>query len=135
MTQPAKHEEWVTGRAVARDGLDAYIVLIRADDDPARGDIRSLPEALRDRQAKWLRKMKKMPIEEAKAMILDLLGDGKARTFNAISVELWDKTADVLFEEVPFHALWQLVEEESIEHTMSAPIRFRRKEAGVDSNE
>lgn len=118
--------EWVTGASVDREGLAAFTILIRSPDDPERGDIRKMPEHLRDRKAEWLRKMKKMPVDVAAEMIFDLLGDGYPRTFNRISVELWDKTADVLFEQPPFHAIWKLVADKRIEHTMRSPVLFRR---------
>lgn len=54
------------------------------------------------------------------------LADGEPRTFNRICVELGDVTADVAFEKAPDHALWELVAQGAVEHTMTAPILFRR---------
>lgn len=59
--------------------------------------------------------------------LLEHLGDGEARTFNRIMVELADFTADTAFEKAPDHALWQLVDEELVEHTAVAPILFRMR--------
>jgi hypothetical protein len=58
------------------------------------------------------------------------LADGRARTFNAIGVELLDHTADTLLGSPYDEALWQLVEAEQLEHTMEAPVLFRRTPVG-----
>lgn len=41
-------------------------------------------------------------------------------------IERWDKTADVMFTSVVNDALWALVDDGVIEHTMEAPILFRK---------
>ena len=117
--------EWVTGAVVDRSGLAAYRHLIRSPEDPERGDIRKLPAELRDRKALWQRTLNKSTVESWMEPILVLLSDGLARTFNRIGVELLDKTADVLFESPPEAALWRLVTEKRVEHTMAAPVFFR----------
>jgi hypothetical protein len=63
-----------------------------------------------------------------KALILELLADRTPRTFNRIVLELtgYVHTADTAFEKSPDHALWELVEERKISHTLQAPILFRR---------
>lgn len=118
--------EWVTGATVDRSGMAAYAHLVRAKGDPERGDIRTLPEHLRDRAAAWRRTLAKSTVDEWKDPILAVLADGEPRTFNRIGVEVLDKTADVLFDMPPDHALWALVQERRIEHTLAAPILFRR---------
>jgi hypothetical protein len=121
--------EWTTGGGVDRADAACYIHLIRRPDDPERGDIRKLPEALRDRSAAWRRAFQKAAPETYEPVIESLLGDHVARTFNRICVELFDKTADVMFDLAPDHALWNLVRARRVEHTMHAPILFRRREA------
>ena len=117
--------EWVTGSVVDRTGRYAYLHLIRGMGDPERGDIRKLPTELRDRGAEWLRKLLKSSAESWQEPILLLLADNVPRTFNRIGVELLDKTADVLFESPPDEALWMLVAERRVEHTISTPTLFR----------
>lgn len=107
--------------------MDAYTHLVRAPDDPERVDIRTLPEAIRDRKAAWRLSLAKQPASAFRDPILALLGDGVVRTFNRIGVELLDKTADVLFGLPPDHALWELVSEGLVEHTMTVPVFFRRR--------
>jgi hypothetical protein len=123
---PTEDLEWVTGTSIDRSGTARYLHLVRAKDDPARTDIRALPEHLRDRGAEWRRHLKTTPVAVWKWAIWELLGDGTPRTFNRIGVELLDKTADVLFELPPDEALWELVREGRVEHTLATPILFRR---------
>jgi hypothetical protein len=63
--------------------------------------------------------------------ILRHLSDGKARTLNRIGVELLDKTADILFGSPVDEALWSLVADGLVEHTLVAPIRFCRRSPNV----
>lgn len=111
--------KWNTG-AIDREGPARYIHLIRSYRDPER----TSREQRKGQVTAW-RTLMKRPVPELKAEILELLKDGKPRTFNAIGVELWDKTADILFENAPDFALWQLVDEGKLEHTLEAPIYFR----------
>lgn len=69
-----------------------------------------------------IRKWKLDDIEDA---VMGLLSDGKPRTFNAIGVELWDKTADILSESPVEEAVWQLVEKQHLEFTLRAPVLFK----------
>lgn len=117
--------EWVTGNYADRSGIARYLHLERAPGDPERGDIRKLPEHLRDRAAVWRRSMAKATVASFKEPMLALLADGVARTFHRIAVELFDKEANVLFEMPPDLALWELVAEERVEHTLARPILFR----------
>jgi hypothetical protein len=119
---------WVTGPNTAdRSGLAGFTHIIRSPDDPERTDIRKLPEALRDRAAEWRRRLKKSSVGDWKRAIWTLLSDGAPRTFNRIGVELADKTADLLLGLPPDRALWALVAEGRVEHTMVAPILFRAR--------
>lgn len=70
--------------------------------------------------------MAKCPVPKLEALLLEGLGDGRPRTFNRLGVELFDLTADVLFTTPVNTALWRLVERGLIEHTMEAPVLFRR---------
>lgn len=106
-----------------RAGAARYVHLIRAPSDPARSPRPGFASG-RDQNDEW-RAIAKLPISRVKRAILHLLKDAVPRTFNRICVELWDKTADVLFETAPDAALWELVSEGELEHTLRAPILFR----------
>jgi hypothetical protein len=113
--------EWQTGKLVDRSGTFAYIILVRAPEDPER-----LPrgKGKKDRVG-WQHDLAKTTIKEWKEIILQHLSDGEARTFNRIGVELLDKTADTLLQLNPEEALWSLVTEGKVAHTLRAPIYFR----------
>lgn len=121
--------EWVTAHASPRDGMEVFLHIVRAPDDPERrAKAKSLGGTGNNDDATpthWS-KLVKMPVETCVKQIEALLADGKPRTFNAICVELWDKTADILFDENHDHALWRLVAEGRVEHTTVTPIFFRR---------
>lgn len=123
-------ETWMTGPTADRRGLAKFTHVARAHDDPERTDIRLLPEELRDRTATWRRGLAKRDPVEFRAPIHALLADGAARTFNAIGVLLLDKTADNLMDLPPDVALWTLVADGLVEHTVAGPILFRLTEAG-----
>lgn len=120
---------WVTGLAAERGGMAVFTHLIRAPGDPERQP----REATRDGRALWRRKLTKMPSAAFRRPLLSLLASGPPRTFNALGVELLDKTSDVLFQLPPDVALWWLVEQGFVEHTMEAPILFRATPAGLDA--
>ena len=66
--------------------------------------------------------------EDHGARILALLADGVPRTFNRIGVELYDQEAlDSRRPRSP--RSWRLVAEKQVEHTIEAPILFRRRAA------
>ena len=113
--------EWSTGKLVDRSGTFAYIVLVRAPEDPSRSP---RGKGRKDRVG-WQHDLKKTTIKEWKEIIFQHLSDGVARTFNRIGVELLDKTADTLLGLNPEEALWKLVEEGKLAHTLRAPIYFR----------
>lgn len=116
---------WVTGEVVERKGIAAYLHLVRADDDPERAPrpkTGTRAHKTRDRQPHIT--FDKQSPEHWAAVILKYLQDGKPRTFNRIGVELWDKTADVLSDNVNA-GLWQLVADRKIEHTLEVPVLFR----------
>jgi hypothetical protein len=122
-------DEWVTGLVVDRSGTAKYAHLARAPGDPERtprGARRDGPDPDgRDRGAAWRRKLVGTKPEDHEEPIVGLLSDGAPRTFNAIGVELYDKTADLLFETPVDAALWCLVERGVLEHTLRVPVLFR----------
>jgi hypothetical protein len=114
--------EFARGVFVDRSGIAAYVHLIRGPRDPERSE---RPEGGRLDRAPHLT-LAEIPVATCVDQILALLGDGKPRTFNAIGVELLDHTADTLFGSPYDDALWLLVADGRLEHTLDAPIHFRR---------
>ena len=112
---------FVRGVPVDRRGIARYVHLIRGPSDPERSP---RPVGGRDDRAPHLT-LATVTVADCRAQILALLGDGLARTFNAIGVELLDHTADTLSGSPYDCALWQLVEDDELEHTLDAPIAFR----------
>lgn len=110
--------DWHSG-PLDRAGVCRYVHLIRSPDDPER----SSRAARKGQETAWKKKV--ADVEGWKLQILELLSDGRPRTFNAITVEIADITADVAFEKGPDTALWELVADHQIEHTDAAPILFR----------
>lgn len=67
----------------------------------------------------------------AAAAIADLLGDGVARTFDRIDVELYDRTADMLARGPVDRALWRLEDEGRPEFANKVPVYFPLRPAAV----
>ncbi|MCC6807066.1 MAG: hypothetical protein IT381_06560 [Deltaproteobacteria bacterium] len=111
--------EWQTGALPDRTGASAYVVLIRAPDDPQRA-----PRERGSDKAPHLT-LRKQSLATWRDRIAALLDDGKERTFNAICVELCGLTADICFDEKPEHALWSLVGASRVAYSVTAPIKFR----------
>jgi hypothetical protein len=112
---------FVRGAKVDRSGVAQYVHLIRDPNDPERSP---RPVGGRLDRAPH-RTLAEVAVESCRSDIVGLLSDGEPRTFNAIGVELLDHTADTLFLSPYDEALWQLVEEGLLEHTLEAPIFFR----------
>ncbi len=110
---------WIRS-AVDRSGLAAFVHLIRHPDDPRRSP---RPPGGHDERAPH-RVLDAMQPEKLERQILDLLADGVPRTFNRMAVELWDVTADVVFETAADRALWRLIGP-VLEHSLEAPVFFR----------
>jgi hypothetical protein len=120
-------EEWITGAAVERGGLAAYAP-DRIARPPRPREARQAEMGKAGAATHW-RSLAKAPVSQWRERIVALLGDGKARTFNAIAVELCDMTADVAPDNAD-EALWALVADGQLEHTREAPVLFRlRSEA------
>lgn len=65
--------------------------------------------------------------ESALAEVKALLADGQPRTLNAIGVELWDQTADMVDDKI-WWAIVDAVAAGEMEHSMVAPILIRLRE-------
>jgi PAS domain-containing protein len=112
--------DFVRGMPVDRSGTTRYVHIIRALDDPERS-----PRPVGGRLDRFPhRTLAGIPVDQCAEMILRLLADGSPRTFNAIAVELFDYTADMALGSPLDRALWRLVAESRLEHTLTAPIRF-----------
>ncbi len=111
---------WFT-RTNAR-ALHAYTHLIRSPDDPER----SSRAARKGKETAWKASTASKMEPEWRTRIVALLEDDKPRTFNAICVELGDITADIGYATAPDKALWSLVAAGEVEHTVEAPIFFRK---------
>lgn len=125
----AEHDRW-HNEPVDRSGTMAFVHLIRSPDDAERTP---RPKGGRKDRAPHLMMRRKSPaaIDEWTEAIRAKLSDGKPRTFNSLCVEIGDLTADVAFQEAPDIALWALVCDGELEHTVEAPILFRLKPKGI----
>jgi hypothetical protein len=119
--EPAPEPVFVRGVRVDRSGAAQYTHLIRAAGDPERSP---RPFGGREDRSPHLT-LATVEVTICREQILSLLSDGRARTFNAIGVELLDHTADTLLGSPYDVALWQLVDEDQLEHTLDAPVLFR----------
>lgn len=105
---------------------EGYTHLIRSDDDPERSPRKGVRDPGHDPFPH--RTLAKTSTAEHEKKILRRLKDGEPRTFNRITVEIYDKTADVACTTPVNTAIWNLVERGQVAHTMVAPILFRRVE-------
>lgn len=115
--------EWVTGHNAARSGLECFVHIIRGPDDPKR----LTREQRKGMSLAWVADLKDCNKPKWIEEIVALLSDGVERTFNRICLEVsgGNYTADVCLEKSPDNALWELVAQGDIEHTMAAPVLFR----------
>ena len=126
-------DRWRSG-GVDRSGLAAYTHLIRSTDDP----VRLTREERKGKETAWRSDMKRSSQPAWQKRIVEVLDDGKPRTFNAICLDAsgGEHCADSAYQMAPDLALWHLVEVGVIEHTMEAPILFRlRDEEEADEDE
>jgi len=121
--------EW-THDPVDQEGLAAFTHLIRAPDDPDRS-----PRPHGGRADKTphqtLRRGGRETFMAWRSEIVATLGDGTPRTFHRLCVEIADLGADIGFQETPDFALWSLVDQGILEHTLEAPILFRLRAANA----
>lgn len=111
---------------------NGFTHMIRAPGDPerqTREQRRARLGGVAAAAGEVMRSRKTRTPEAALAQVLELLADGKARTLNAIGVELWDQTADMV-DDLIWHAIVDAVAAGQLEHSMKSPILIRRRETG-----
>ena len=111
-----------------RDGMNAYVVLVRAPEDPKRRSRKERQAALGIREAavEW-KKLAKLPAAEWADRIVELQSDCVPRTFNAIAVTLADAEASTMAGKSMEVGLWMAVERGDLWWTNHVPIRFMHK--------
>lgn len=113
-------EGWFVG-VPERPAAARFTHLIRdPENDPKRA-----PRHGKGHTPTGWKKLESLSVSEWAARIFELLEDGTPRTFNRIALELSGFTGDVAFESALDRGLWLLVEQERLEWTGQAPIRFR----------
>lgn len=122
---PLDQREW-TREPVDTSGLAAYTILIRAPGDPERRsrEERHAAMGVVAASAEW-KQLRKASVETWVERFRALMADGVPRTYNAMTVELIDATADVAPDNAEA-ALWLLKERGEVEHTVDAPVLWRR---------
>jgi len=115
-------ERWVTHRRPRYDldPMQQFTIMIRGANDPERRQ--------RGREAGDVRPhttIAKGSVADFERAIAVLLSDGRERTFNAISIEVLDKPADVTGGTKFEDAIWSLALRGDVEFTTFAPILFR----------
>jgi hypothetical protein len=125
--QPVWHRGPYPSPEALAEVRDGFTHMIRATDDPGR----QTREARRARlggveaaSGEVMRSRKTRTPEAALVEVRALLADGKPRTLNAIGVELWDQTADMVDDRI-WHAIVDAVAAGEMEHTIRAPILIR----------
>jgi len=110
---------------VDRSGLARFTILIRGPEDPDRAPRWSEREENErgERPTDDARKRTRMTREKARAALLADIVAHPGTTYNAACVRCFGTTADVTNEDVEA-ALWSLVDNACIVHTLEAPIRF-----------
>lgn len=116
-----------TSDPIDRSGLSRFLHIIRSSDDPERAP----RSKRRGKSLAWEKDMTGDVGKWADA-IAELLGDGRPRTFNRIVLELTglQYTADVAAGKAPDLGLWAAVADGRLEHTIDAPVLFRKRAAG-----
>ena len=115
-------DEWSSGVLPDRDGINAFVIMIRGKDDPPPP---KKAERHSDRDKTPHLTLRKQSVEWWREQLRALLGDGAPRTFNALCVTVAGLTADICGGETPEDALWSLAHERVVEFTSAAPILFR----------
>lgn len=115
---------WATEHRAGPEIREGYAHLVWGPDDPPRSE--RPKKGGREDVSPHLTLKKKKPEVYAK-QIMRLMRDGKPRTFNEMGVTLWDKNASILYQGPVDEALWSLVEKGELEHSLEAPILFRKR--------
>lgn len=102
-------------------GPARFLHLVRAPEDAERTSRTS-----RKGKEKAWRTDLRAPVSTWRERILEVLADDQPRTFNAIVLAATDReyTADVAMGSPAETALWALVADYRLAHTVSKPIRF-----------
>jgi hypothetical protein len=116
---------WSTGLLPNREGIYAFIVAIMAPHDPARREREDRKHGYQE-GTKRARDLRNASIEVAREQVLSAIAAHEPATFNEVCVRLLDLNAVDCTGGNYEAALWGLVETGAIEHTMEAPIYFRR---------
>ena len=112
---------WVTGWRPCTSGPAQYTIMIRSPDDPQRSP---RPRGGNKDRAPH-RALEKTTPDSWTSAILSALHEWGPSTFNALSVLLLDKTADITGGTPIEEALWRLVCDQKIAFTLEAPILFK----------
>lgn len=125
--------EWFTGAIPDRSAPGMkYLIMVRADRDPERGNADKREQrdwgdpANRDRTRYLMGLAKDKPDqEEIRDHLMGIMSDGEPRTFNHLVVDAFDRTADMMGGRPPEEALWSLVDDGTLAFTREHPIFFR----------
>lgn len=120
-------DDWDTGGHLQRGYMSTFMHIVRSPLDPERLSRKKRQEMHENSVTKWCGDLKAGTKPQWKAKILEVLAGGELLTFNAIVLRAsgMEYTADVAHGKAPDSALWELVGERKIEHTMATPILFR----------
>ena len=121
---------WLHRFDLPMDGLASYTILIRSPEDPERVSRKKAREMGRDSQS-W-RAMDKTTPEEWAKKIVELLTGRKAKTFNAIMLELTGctTTADTVYMKNPHLGLAMALSDGRLKCTARAPIKIKVDKTG-----
>ena len=114
-------DDMITGDEPDRSGIHAYLTMIRGPKDPERSQ---RPVGGRSDRAPHRTIAKTNPRAWHEPLLASLAEHGSS-TFNALSVRILDKTADITCDTVFETALWRLVCERQVAFTMNSPVYFR----------
>jgi hypothetical protein len=114
------HNQVFHGSAPALEGMDKYLHLVRAIDDPDRAPRPKGGYA--DRSPHHT--LAKTDLNDWRLLIPELMDDGVPRTFNRMSLELIGLTADITHSSPIETALWELVAEGCLMSSSRVPMYF-----------
>lgn len=130
-----KASRWLTGPWWPKDRhpMSGFMHVVRG---PFDGDRKSREERRRGRKkgeamVAWKKDLDAGKPDRWEKPILQLMRDGRPRTFNEIMLEITNGnyTADTAYTKDPDKALWSLVESKQLEHTTQEPVLFRRRKS------